>query len=111
MSEAPTLGSLETRRAWSASTRITAAVVIAAFPLIFILDESQTGSSPVLPGLAILALILILLPLGLTEVAGRRVARGDARHTEIRLIRLESFAKVALVSASIWFLLWLALGA
>src|SRR5690242_2878352 len=49
---------------WRAARRWTAAVVLAAFPFLFILDRAgRFPVSPVLPGLVLLFALLLVLPI------------------------------------------------
>src|SRR5688572_30634630 len=64
---------------WRASKQWSAAIVLALFPFLFILDEAvELPLSPVLPGLVVLFVILVALPFLLTEVRVRRYRRKDA---------------------------------
>lgn len=97
---------------WWSSKRWVAAVVIAVFPLIFIIDEAiDPAFSPVLPGLVALALLIILLPLGVMELRWRRLAKKRAQVRRDAALRGRQTAHVAFIVAWVWLLLWLALGA
>jgi hypothetical protein len=96
---------------WRASRQWTAALVLAAFPLLFILDEAATFSlSPVLPGLAVSVLLIILLPFLLVEVRARRYRRKDVDWQARHAAKAVSTSRAALVVAGVWVLLWFAVG-
>ena len=100
---------MEPRLAWRAARRFTAALVIALFPALFLLDQHVGWPvSPVLPGLAVLALLVVLLPFGVAEVIGRRARRTkDAQRLQARQHRLDVTTKVFLGLAWLWFMVWL----
>jgi uncharacterized membrane protein YbhN (UPF0104 family) len=97
---------------WSGSRSWTAAVVFAAFPFVFIIDEAvETALSPVLPSVVVLIVLIVALPFLLTEVAQRRLLR---LHETLRPARSSNYrqsARAALGGALLWFLAWLVLGA
>ncbi|HLF16760.1 MAG TPA: hypothetical protein VI796_04935 [Candidatus Thermoplasmatota archaeon] len=99
-------------RLWKAARRWTSALVVALFPLLFILDErTDLSFSPVLPGLLALALLIVLLPFGLAELFSRRARHRPAETRERQGFRNVQWAGIALVAALLVFLAWLALGA
>lgn len=100
------------RLVWRASRHAVAAVVIALFPFLFILDKAvHWPMSPVVPGLGLLALGILLAPFAAMEVLGR-ILRGQqdpvARHRKAR--RLLHATKVAVVVALVWLAAWISLG-
>lgn len=102
----------ERQALWRGALRWSAAVVVALFPIIFIVDQRvETPLSPVLPGLVVLALLIILLPLGLWEVAARMMRRREAARRVFKAERFQQTGRTAFVAALVWFGLWLALGA
>lgn len=98
--------------AWRAARRGTTAVVVALFPALFILDEHSTFAvSPVLPGLVLLTLLIIGLPLAWASLWMRRHRRHDPQVQATHAIRIDQWTNVARILAFVWFLSWLALGA
>lgn len=96
---------------WTSARQWTAAVVLAAFPLLFILDDAVgMPVSPVLPGLAVLFLVLIGLPFLLVEVRSRRFRRKDADWQEKQALRAVGMSRAALGVAAVWLLVWFAVG-
>lgn len=96
---------------WRAARRWTAALVLALFPVLFIVDRSvETRLSPVLPGLAGLLLLLLLLPFVLMEVAARRHRGKDLAWRTRKAARSAQNACSALVAAAVWVGLWFAVG-
>lgn len=108
----PPMELAERQQVWRGARRWTAAFVVAAFPFIFIIDEAvETALSPVLPGLAVLCLLIVALPPLLAE-AGRRVTRHNT--ATVRVHRVEKFqqtGRTAFILALLWFAIWLSLGA
>ncbi len=98
------------RRAWVFACRITAALVIAAFPLVFVIDRATSGASPVLPGLIGLAIIIVALPFLLAEGLRPRLSRLEPHQLEVRLGRMEQSARLLLGVAVAWLVAWFALG-
>lgn len=96
---------------WRSSRQWTAAIVLAAFPFLFILDEAaRFPLSPVLPGLAISVLLIIILPFLLVEVRARRYRRKEADWQAKHAAKAVSTSRAALVVAGVWVLLWFAVG-
>lgn len=96
---------------WRAARRWTAAVVLALFPLLFIVDRAvETRLSPVLPGLALLLLLLLGLPFVLMEAAARRHRGRDLAWRARKAARSAQNARSALVAAAVWVGLWFAVG-
>lgn len=96
---------------WQGARRWTAAVVVALFPILFIVDERvELPLSPVLPGLAMLFLLILGLPFLLMEVAGRRYRRKDrewqAKHSD----RFRRNGRTAIIVALVFLGLWFAVG-
>ncbi len=102
--------SQDSRRLWVFARRVTTAFVIAAFPVVFIIDRSTGGTSPVLPGLIALAVLIAGLPILLTEGVGRSLRRLDRHRLETRLDRMEQSARLVLGAAVAWLVAWFALG-
>ncbi len=100
----------DARRIWVFARRVTTAFVIAAFPLVFIMDRSTSGTSPVLPGLIALAVLIAVLPILLTEGVWLRLRRLDRHRLETRLYRMEQSARLVLGTAIAWLVAWFALG-
>jgi hypothetical protein len=96
---------------WKASRLWTAAIVLAFFPFLFILDEAgEFPVSPVLPGLVGLAALLVVLPLLLVEVRSRRYRRKDLAWQVRHATRAVGVSKAALAIAAVWLLVWFAVG-
>lgn len=96
---------------WRASKQWTAAIVLALFPFLFILDEAvEFPLSPVLPGLVALFAILVGLPFVLTEVRVRRYRRKDAEWQVRHAAKTARSSRSALVAALVWVLVWFAVG-
>lgn len=93
---------------WLGSKHATTALVVATFPLLFLLDIPMDGLSPVLPGLAALMLALLVLPFVLSEIAARRM-RGHEDATQ-RIHRRARRARHVRTLAWVWFVLWFVLG-
>lgn len=94
------------------SARVTSvAFMLAAFPFLFIVDSRvESDLSPVLPGVAVLAVIGIMLPFILLELWQIRWRKKDEAHQERAALRRRMVSRVALVLASIWLAGWLAWG-
>jgi hypothetical protein len=96
---------------WKSARQWTAAIVLAVFPFLFILDErSAFPVSPVLPGLVILALLVIGLPFLIVEVRSRRFRRKDADWQAARALKAVGLSRAALGIAAVWLLIWFAAG-
>lgn len=96
---------------WRAARWWTAAVVLAACPFLFIVDRVvETRLSPVLPGLAVLFLLILLLPFVLVELAARRYRRKDLDWQTRRADRSARNGRTALAIAAAWVVLWFAVG-
>jgi hypothetical protein len=97
---------------WKAARRWAAAVVLAAFPFLFIVDGPvHWPVSPVLPGLVILAIVLVGLPFLLVEGMGRRYRRRDAAWQARKAARAVQWANAALLLAVVWLVAWFLVGA
>lgn len=96
---------------WKASRQWTAAVVLALFPALFILDEAgDFPVSPVLPGLIGLAILIVLLPFILVELRVRRFRRKDLDWQAQRAVKAVGVSRTALGLAAVWVLVWFAVG-
>ena len=96
---------------WRASKQWTAALVLALFPVLFILDEAvELPLSPVLPGLVALFALLVGLPFLLVEARVRRYRRKDAEWQVRRAAKALRASRSALVAALVWVLAWFAVG-
>lgn len=96
---------------WRAARRWTAAVVLAAFPLLFIADRAGSFPvSPVLPGLVVLAVLLVALPPALVEVRARRYRRRDLEWQARKALRAVQVSNAALTVAALWLVAWFAVG-
>jgi uncharacterized membrane protein len=96
---------------WRASKQWAAALVLALFPFLFILDEAvELPLSPVLPGLVVLFVILVAFPFLLTEVRVRRYRRKDAEWQVRRAAKAARASRSAMVAALVWVLVWFAVG-
>jgi hypothetical protein len=96
---------------WRSSKFWTAAIVLALFPFLFILDDIvELRMSPVLPGLTLLFLLILGLPFGLMEIRGRRYLRKDADWQEKNALKAVGVARAAFTVAAVWLLLWFMVG-
>lgn len=96
---------------WRASKQWSAAVVLALFPFLFILDEAvELPLSPVLPGLLVLFVLLVALPFPLTEVRVRRYRRKDAEWQVRHAAKSARTSRSWMVAALVWVLVWFAVG-
>jgi hypothetical protein len=96
---------------WRAARRWTAAVVLAAFPFLFILDRAgRFPVSPVLPGLVALFVTLLVLPFVLVEVRARRYRRKDLEWQARKALRAVQVSNAALGVAALWLVAWFAVG-
>ena len=96
---------------WRASKQWSAALVLALFPFLFILDEAvELPLSPVLPGLVALFVLLIVLPFLLTEMRVRRYRRKDAEWQVRHAAKSARSSRSAMVAALVWVLVWFAVG-
>lgn len=96
---------------WAASRHWTAAVVLALFPALFMVDVVvELPVSPVLPGLAVLLLLIVGLPFAIMEVRGRRYRRKDADWQERHAMKALGVARAAFALAAVWLLLWFMVG-
>lgn len=96
---------------WRASKYWTAAIVLAVFPALFLLDHVvELPLSPVLPGLVVLLLLIIGLPFAIMEVRSRRFRRKDADWQEKHALKALGLARAACTVAAVWLLLWFMVG-
>ena len=96
---------------WKASRQWTAAIVLALFPFLFILDESaELPLSPVLPGLVVLVLLIIGLPFALVELRARHYRNKDPEWQAKRALKAVGVSRAALGIAAVWVLVWFAVG-
>ena len=96
---------------WRAARLWTAAVVLGSFPLLFILDRIvEIRLSPVLPGLAVLLLLILGLPFLLVELAARRYRRKEMDWQERHALRAAQGGRTAVIVAAVWVGLWFAFG-
>jgi hypothetical protein len=96
---------------WRASKQWSAALVLALFPFLFILDEAvELPLSPVLPGLVVLFVLLVALPFLLTEARVRRYRRKDAEWQVRHAAKAARSSRSAMVAALVWVLVWFAVG-
>ncbi|HJQ93032.1 MAG TPA: hypothetical protein VJ874_01970 [Candidatus Thermoplasmatota archaeon] len=97
---------------WQSSKLWTAALVLALFPFLFILDGAvDLGLSPVLPGVAALFVLLVGLPFLLTEARARRYRRRDADWQVLHAAKAVKASRSAAVAALVWLVAWFAVGA
>ncbi len=97
---------------WRGASMWSAAIVVAAFPFLFILDErAVSGFSPVRPGMIILVVLWILLPIVLVESLSRRWRHLDDGRQAAKVNRLALGGQRSLLLAGLWLASWLALGA
>ncbi len=96
---------------WKASRQWTAAVVLALFPFLFILDEAgEFPISPVLPGLLVLAVLIVALPFLLVEARARRYRKKALDWQAQRAVKAIAVSRTALGLAVVWLLVWFAVG-
>lgn len=96
---------------WKSARQWTTAIVLAVFPFLFILDEASTFPvSPVLPGLVVLVLLLIGLPILIVEVRARRFRRKDDAWQQKRALKAVGLSRAAMTVAAVWVLVWFAVG-
>src|SRR5688572_33251352 len=96
---------------WRASKLWSAALVLALFPFLFILDEAvELPLSPVIPGLVLLFVLLVGLPFALTEVRVRRFRRKDAEWQVRQAAKALRSSRSAAVAALVWTIVWFAVG-
>ncbi|MEA3137102.1 MAG: hypothetical protein QOJ26_1137 [Thermoplasmata archaeon] len=96
---------------WRAARQWTTALVLALFPFLFILDEAvELPLSPVLPGLVVLALLLVGLPFLLVEWRSRRYRGKDADWQARRAAKAARNSRSAMVLALVWLVVWFAVG-
>ena len=96
---------------WKAAKSWTAAVVLALFPFLFIVDDLvDLPLSPVLPGLVVLLALILVLPFAIMEVRGRRYRRKDADWQEKHALKAVGIARAAVAVAGAWLLLWFMVG-
>jgi hypothetical protein len=96
---------------WKASRQWTAAIVLALFPFLFILDEAaEFPLSPVLPGLVVLVVLIIVLPFLLVELRARRFRRKDPDWQAKTALKAVGVSRAALAIAAVWVLVWFAVG-
>lgn len=94
---------------WKAARRWTAAVVLAAFPFLFLVDRwVHWPVSPVLPGLVALALLIVVLPFALVELSAWRYRRHDLAWQERRAAKSVQVARAAVAVAAVWLVAWFA---
>jgi hypothetical protein len=97
---------------WKAARQWTAAVVLALFPFLFIVDELvELPLSPVLPGLVVLFLLFLILPFAFVEVRARRFRRKDADWQARRALKAVNLSRSVMVAALVWVVVWFAVGA
>lgn len=85
--------------------------MLAAFPFLFIIDRVvETKLSPVLPGLAVLFLLILVLPFALVELSARRYRRKDLAWQTRRADRSARNGRTAIAIAAAWVVLWFAVG-
>lgn len=102
----------ERQALWRGARHWSAALVVAVFPVVFIVDQRiETSLSPVLPGLVVLAVFIVLLPLAVWELAARLTRRREPERRRLKAERFQQTGRTAVVVALVWFGLWLALGA
>ena len=96
---------------WRAARWWTVAVVLAAFPLLFIVDGLvDLPLSPVLPGLAVLLLLILGLPFLLLELASRRYRKRGPEWQALHALRAANRSRAAAGLAAVWLLLWFMVG-
>jgi hypothetical protein len=96
---------------WKASRQWTAAIVLALFPVLFILDEAvDLPLSPVLPGLVVLVVLILVLPFILVELRVRRYRNKDPEWQARSALRAVGVSRAALGIAAVWVLVWFAVG-
>ena len=96
---------------WRASKQWSAALVLALFPFLFILDGAvELPLSPVLPGLVVLFVLLVTLPFLLTELRVRRYRRKDAEWQVRHASKAARSSRSAMIAALVWVLVWFAVG-
>ncbi len=96
---------------WRASRRWTTALVVALFPLLFILDKrTDAAFSPVLPGLVTLVALILAVPFLLTELFGRLHRKKEPTVRERKAVQLDQWGNLARIMAFLVFLAWLAWG-
>ncbi|MEK6976331.1 MAG: hypothetical protein AABY18_08325 [Candidatus Thermoplasmatota archaeon] len=96
---------------WKASRHWTTAVVLALFPVLFLADDAfDFPVSPVLPGLAVLLLLLLGLPFLLVELRARRYRRKGLDWQLKHALKAVGVARAAMTVAAIWLLLWFMVG-
>lgn len=96
---------------WKASRQWTAAIVLALFPVLFILDEAvDLPLSPVLPGLVVLVVLILVLPFILVELRVRRYRNKDSEWQARSALRAVGVSRAALGIAAVWVLVWFAVG-
>lgn len=97
--------------AWKGAKRYAAAVVVALFPVVFLLDHAVHWSfSPVLPGLLVLAVAVLALPMALMEFVRRRARHRASDVRRLRAERLARHGRWALVLAFAWLAGWFTWG-
>lgn len=105
-------GSMATAILWRGASYWVAGLVVALFPLLFVLDENTDASfSPVLPGILALALLWAVGPFIVVEALHRKWRSIDEGRQAAKVNKLLLGGKRFLLLASIWFVSWLALGA
>lgn len=86
--------------------------MVAVYPLLYLVDDATDWSwSPVLPGITVLAIAWMALPFLLAEFINRRWRRLEADRKAAKLNRYYLGARGALLSAALWFFVWISLGA
>ncbi len=96
---------------WRASRRWTVAVVLALFPVLFIVDASvHLPVSPVLPGLVVLLLLILALPFVLAEAGNRRFRRKPLDWQARKASRAAKAGRTAMIVAAVWVAAWFAVG-
>lgn len=96
---------------WKAARHWTAAIVLFLFPVLFLLDGAlDLPVSPVLPGLVVLAALIVLLPFALVEVRQRRYRRKPADWQERNALKAVGLARAAFAVSAVWVLAWFLVG-
>jgi hypothetical protein len=95
---------------WSLCKSYALAFAIAAFPVLFLLDQAVSwGTSPILPGLLAIIIIWIFSPLVAFEIFQR--LRPNSKVNPMSMARRTKISRVFIGVSTLWFVLWLAVGA
>jgi hypothetical protein len=96
---------------WKSARRWSAAIALALFPVLFIVDvRVETSLSPVLPGLVGLAVLILLLPFLLMELQILRFRRKDAAWQARKVLRSTGISRTAFWVSATWVIVWFAVG-